>query len=543
MPSRHRLRVLALALIPALVGLLWLGRWVWDSSRVLPERGGTHVEAVAGRPQYVNPLLAQFNEIDRDLVSLVFAGLVKVGATGDVEPDLAESWDISPDGKTYTFRLHGDRKWHDGRAVTADDVLCTIRLLQDPNFPGLPDVAAPWRGVTASKIAERTVRFTLVEPYGPFLEQASLGILPAHLLGHVPAAELLNQAFNGSPVGAGPFKVTQANAQQITLAPDPAYPGPKPFLESLVFRFYPSPRAAATALAEGQATGARYVPASELAQLSQDEHLQVFSAPHAGRAALLFFNARRAPFAEANVRRALSLAVDRGSLIAEALAGQGQPAYGPINPLSWAYRQPDQTSADLAQARALLEQAGWRDADGDGVREKDGQPLAFALATSDAAERQRAAKVLAAQFAAVGAKVEVAVQTWEELRDNRLVPRDFAAALAEVWLPNRDPDVLPFWHSAEATEGFNFSGWSNPRADELLSRGRQTWLNAERQEIYAEFQSLFAGEAPAVFLYYPLYNYALSEDVKGARLAALLDPAERFRSLAEWYIRTRRAFF
>ncbi len=543
MPSRHRLRLFALALIPALVALLLVGRWVWESSRILPERGGTHIEAVAGRPQYINPLLAQFNEIDRDLVSLIFAGLVKVGATGNIEPDLAERWETSPDGKTYTFFLRGDRKWHDGKPVTADDVICTLRLLQDPNFPGLPDLAALWRGVVVSKLDERTVRFTLAEPYGPFLEQATLGIVPNHLLGNIPAAQLLDQPFNGSPIGAGPFKVTQANAQQITLAPDPAYPGPKPYLETLTFRFYSSPRAAITALAEGQATGARYVPTAEMAQISRNERSRLFSVPNAGRATVLFFNLRRPPFADADVRRALALAVDRDTLIAEALAGQGQPAYGPINPLSWAYRQPQQTAPDPAQARAMLERAGWTDTDGDGVREKGGQALAFTIATSDATERQRAAAVLASQFTAVGAKVEVAVQTWEELRDNRLVPRDFTAALAELWLPNRDPDVLPFWHSAEAEEGLNFAGWANPRADELLAKGRRLWNEAERQQVYAEFQSLFAGEVPALFLYYPVYNYALSVDIKGVRLEAFLDPAERFRSLAEWYVRTRRALF
>ncbi|MHB1132443.1 MAG: ABC transporter substrate-binding protein [Chloroflexota bacterium] len=544
MAPRRRLALVLLCLLAlAAVALVTAGRWVYDSARVEPERGGAYVEAVAGRPQYINPLLSQFNDVDRDLVALIFAGLTKIGDDGRAAPDLAESWDISADGKTYTFRLRADRQFHNGEPVTVEDVLFTVRLLQDPAFPGLPDTAAPWRGVVAQKASERSVSFTLPEPYGPFLELASLGILPAKAFTGMPASQLLEHPFNGSPVGAGPFKVKDASVQQVVLEPDPNHPGARGYLDQLTLRFYASARAAVTAVQQGEASGARAVPAEELARLQEDKRVAVTSVPMEGRAAVLFFNVTKAPLNDAAVRRAVSLAVDRQSLLSEALGGQGRPAFGPIAPLSWAHKEAGQSAPDLEQARALLEKAGWVDANADGLRERAGATLTIQLLSSEAQERQRVARALVTQLARVGVKVEVVTQPWEQLRDKHLATRDYTAALAEVWLPNRDPDVYAFWHSSQAAGGLNLSGWRSTRADELLSQGRRAWREGSREDSYAEFQKLFAAEAPAVFLYYPQYNYVFNSEVKGASLSALLDPSERFRTFATWYSRTKKIFF
>lgn len=545
MPPRRRLLPAVVLVCALAMATLVLGaRWVWDSARIEPERGGTFVEAVAGRPQYINPLLAQFNDVDRDLVALVFAGLTKIGDDGRPEPDLADSWEVSSDGKVYTFRLRADRKWHNGEPVTVHDVLFTIRLLQDPNFPGLPDLAAPWRGIAVQKADERSVRFTLPEPYAPFLEQASLGILPAHQFGNMAAAKLLEHPFNGFPVGAGPYKVSQASVQLVSLVPDPAYPGRKPYFDTLTFKFYPSARAAVTAVLEGEALGARaLLPADELARLRQDSRVSLLSVPLVGRAAVLFLNTSQPPFDEANVRRAVAMALDQAALVDGPLAGQGRAAYGPIPPLSWGYKPFDESGPDLDQARAELESSGWSDADGDGVRERSGQSLTVALSTSDAPERQTVAKALAAQLAKIGIKVEISTRSWEKFRDEQLALHDFTAALVDIWLPNHDPDVFAFWHSSQAASGLNLSGWRSGKADALLDQGRRANGDRARAEAYAEFQRLFAAEAPAVFLYYPSYNYVLASEVQGARLDALLEPADRFRNFAEWYGRTRRVFF
>ena len=335
MPRRHRPKFLALLAIPLAlaVALAVGGRWMWDTARLVPDQGGTYVEAVAGRPHYINPLLADYSEIDQDLSGLIFSGLVRPGANGQMEPDLASGWQISADGKSYTFHLAPGRKWHDGMPVSADDVVLTVKLLQDPGFPGLPDRAAPWRGISVAKIDAQTVRFELPEPFGPFLEQASIGLLPAHIFADIPASQLIDQPFNGNPVGTGRFKVAEVDATQIALIPDPSYPGPKPYLDSLVMRFYPSTRAAVTAVLEGTATAARYVPLEQAQEPRNRQDVRVLTAPNVGRATVLFLNNRKPPFDSALVRQAVAKAIDREALVNAALAGAGEPAYGPISPL------------------------------------------------------------------------------------------------------------------------------------------------------------------------------------------------------------------
>ena len=156
-----------------------------------PAPGGTYVEGVVGAPQFVNPLLCQYNEIDRDLCELVFSGLLRYDERGQLQPDLSDSWEVSPDGLVYTFRIRPNARWHDNRPVTADDVIHTVKLLQDPDFPGKQDVAALWRTVKAEAVNSLVVQFTLQEPYTPFLQYVAagnFGVLPKHLLGDVKAA-------------------------------------------------------------------------------------------------------------------------------------------------------------------------------------------------------------------------------------------------------------------------------------------------------------------------------------------------------------------
>lgn len=542
MPRRHGIRFVALIAIPVLAAALFFGgRWVWEAAPEAPEKGGTYIEAVAGRPRYINPLLAHFNEIDQDLVALVFAGLTRPGEDGRIEPDLAREWEISADGTTYTFVLDDRRRWHDGEPVTADDVLLTVQLLQDPAFPGLPEVAAPWQGIQVEKVDERTVRFTLPEPFGPFLEQTTIGLLPAHLLEGTPAAELPGLPFNGKPVGAGPFKVDEVDALQITLVPDPAYPDQGAYLDALAFRFYPSSRAAVTAVVEGAATGSRFVPAEQVEWLEQQGGVSILSAPNYGRSVVLFLNTRQAPFDDKHVRQAVALAIDRERLLQE-VPGGGEPAYGPISPRSWGHKSPLSAGAGVEAAKRLLSQTGWEDRDGDGVLDRGGASLSFSIATSDAPERRQVAGFLARALEGIGMKVEVETLPWDEFRDQRLALHNFTAALAEISLTSGDPDVHAFWHSSQAADGLNLSGWQSERADQMLETGRRLWDQEERRKVYAEFQDLFAEEVPAVFLYYPLYRQAIGEQVKGPSLNPLLDPVERFRSFAQWYIATRRVF-
>src|SRR5687767_3213592 len=165
-------------------------------------KGDTYVEAMTDPPRFVNPLLA-LSDTDRDLTHLVFSGLTRVDARGDLVPDLASGWEVSPDSRVYTFTLKPDTRWHDGAPLTADDVLFTLGLLRATDFPGDPMLAAPWRAVQPRAATEMVVTFELPSPDASFIQFTTLGILPRHLWSSVKPVEIGGSELNRSPVGSG----------------------------------------------------------------------------------------------------------------------------------------------------------------------------------------------------------------------------------------------------------------------------------------------------------------------------------------------------
>ncbi|RME78477.1 MAG: hypothetical protein D6784_02335 [Chloroflexi bacterium] len=246
-------------------------------------------------------------------------------------------------------------------------------------------------------------------------------------------------------------------------------------------------------------------------------------------------------FQETAIRQALMMGLDRQAIIDEALNGQGVVARGPIHPWSWAYN-PDVSlpGYNPDQAARLLDEAGWRDTNGDGIRDRDGQPLAFTLLSSDAPERVAVAEAVSRQWASIG--VEARVEATAAGLADRLNRRDFQAALAEVLLAG-DPDPYPFWHLSQAKEGQNFAGWTNDEASLLLEEARRVTNRGKRNDAYFEFQRIFAEEIPSIILYYPVYTFGVSREVHGVQVAPMTTPGDRFRSLPNWYMLTRRVIF
>lgn len=541
MVSGNRWRLQLLIAVAAMIVVIVLAAIVYPrTTYVVPDQGGAYVEAIAGQPKFLNPILASPDSIDRDLASLIFSGLTKLNAQGEPVPDLALSWDVSADNKTYTFALRDGVQWHDGTPFSAADVVFTIRAMQDPAYQGSPELAQLWRSVRVEQLDPRTVRFQLANAYAPFPEFASIGILPAHLLRAVPAKELGGQAFNARPVGTGRFRVKAASRAELVLDANPSYYGPPPYLATLRFRFLPDNDKAIAALRRQEAQGVRRLAPEELAAARQVKTADVYSAPDLSKLTLLLFNTRAAIFNEKAVRQAIAYGLDRQRLIEVALGGQGLHADGPVPPASWAYK------GDLPKyeyrpeaARALLEAAGWAEGK-DGARERGSTPLSFILLTNDKPLRVRTAEEIARQLATIGIRVTVQTTGWSGFVQDFLVPRKFQAVLTEQWSPNFDPDGYPFWHSSQIANGLNFASWTNRRADEVLENARRSADKQVRLPLYGEFQSIFAEELPAVPLYYPLYNFAVDRSVKGVRLGPLVETANRFDYLAEWYVMTKR---
>jgi len=547
-------QILLIVLGVILVGIL-LSYLALNYTTVLrPGSGGTYVEGIVGAPYHLNPLLSGYNEADRDLCALVFSGLTRFNERGEVVPDVARAWEITaaPDGVSYTFHLRPGVTWHDGTPLTADDVMFTVSLLQDPGLSAPPEIGAKvWRVVRAEKVDARTVRFTLPEAYAPFLDYTTIGILPAHLLKGINAADLPEASFNLNPVGTGPFQLEQIEAEgdaitSIVLRRYPRYYGKRPYLDRIQFRFYPSHQAVLKAYEAGHVEGIAQITREDLPRARTLPDLNLFSAPTA-QYSLVFLNLRdpNLPFfQEPEVRQALLYAIDRQGIIDAYLGGQALVAHSPIIPGTWAYADDiPHYGYDPDKAAELLDNAGWvRQGVGEHLRRKEGHWFSFSLLTSSEPDRIAAAEAIAGYWASLGITVTVQTASPLEVHD-ALEARDFEAILVDLALPG-DPDPYPFWHETQVDNGQNYAGFVHRRASEVLEQARVKSGDAYggRLGLYHEFQQIFAQQVPALLLYVPVYTYGVDKRVHNVQIAPLLHPSDRFRTVANWWIVPRRVF-
>lgn len=509
----------------------------------IPDKGGIFREGVAGSPQYLTPLRCQGdNQVDQDLCALLFRGLTKIDHQGRVVPDLAENWSIV-DGSVYTFRLRPNQFWQDGKPITTDDVIFTIDVLQDPDVYSLPNLAPLWRSVNVEQIDELTVRFSLSEPFAPFLDYTAIGLLPKHRWEGVSAAELAEGLRDGIPVSNGPMLIAEIDAEHARLETNPFYDGSVSFLTGLELRFYEDYSQLYPAYLDGQIEGISTIIPESLPAIADQNDLELYYSelPVYVHIVLNLDNPNLPFFQDVRVRQALMYGIDREGLIADVVQGQGSVAHSLLTRGHWAYNQEvTKYGYEPMIAAQLLEQAGWIDADNDGVREKDGRRLEFQLTTNDNQTRQELIQRIALDWSKIGVRVQPTQATFQQLVSDLLLPRQFEAALIS-WETPGDPDPYPLWHSTQTVGGGqNYSGWSNPDADELMQAARSTSDEEQRRQIYWDLQELFATEAPAILLYHPVYTYGVSKQVKNVQIGDLNQPSERFRTFSDWYMNTRR---
>lgn len=549
------MRSFRLPLILIVVGLVVVGFVIYQllpraATVLVPDVGGTYVEGVVGTPQYINPLLCDASSADRDLCSLVFSGLTRYDENGEIVPDSAATWSISDDGITYTFQLRPDAKWDDGTPVTADDVVFTTDLLKDPAFPGRPDLGRLWQSVTVNKVDDRTVQFGLRQPYAPFLDVTTIGLLPRHVLSGTTAANLGAINFNLAPKGNGPWRVVETSRANdrlasIALEPNVNYFGPKPKIARLVFRYYTSSQALFDAFRSGDVDGMANLSTENQKEAEARNDVQINIARQSSYVALLI-NQRQDSGALAltdkSVRQALMYALDREAIIRTVLEGRGVVADTPILPGSWAYNADvPKYGHDVERAKQLLTSAGYElravAPSNEQVWQKDGEAVAVTILAPDAGLYPQVAEAVAQQWRELGLLVKVLPV--RNLTTAFLEPRQFQVALVEILLDG-DPDPYPWWHSSRATQGQNYTGWENADASEWLNQARTTVNRGQRVDLYRQFQNAFADELPALVLYNPTYRYFTSTRVQNVQIANITYPSDRFRNLAEWTINTKR---
>ena len=543
--GRIRLQVIIAFLAIALL-LVIMGYLAFSVTTVaVPDYGGTYTEGIAGNPRAINPILCQYNPVDQDLSALIFTGLTRTNEKGEIVPDLAESWEVSRNGTVYTFHLRQDVLWHDSAPFTAQDVIFTIGAMQHPEFQGAPFLSDMWRTVVAEQIDTYAVRFSLREPFAPFLDYTTLGILPVHILGNVPIGALGESKFNAAPIGTGPLKIAEVSARRILLVANSSFYRSRPYLDRVEFIFYPDDPSTFEARKRGEIAGVARVLPEHLQAIRQDDALTLYSAPLSGYNAI-YLNLDRGIFQDRAVRQAMMWALDRQNLVDDVLDGQGIVIHSPILPNSWAYDPGVQKySYAPRKAKAALEEAGWFDDDGDGVRERGELELEFVLATNETDPvRVRLIEAISDQLAVVGIRAIPETVGWEELVGQMLRLRHFDAVLSGWQNLPPDPDPYPYWHSSQASEdGLNFANYISEQADRLLEDARSTNDREQRAELYRQFQELFARDLPSLLLYQPVYNYAVDTSVYDVQVGPMINSGDRFRTITSWYIVTQRMLY
>ncbi|MFA5996664.1 MAG: peptide ABC transporter substrate-binding protein [Candidatus Paceibacterota bacterium] len=497
----------------------------------IPAYGGTLIEGEIGNPQFINPLLA-ISDADRDLSTLTHSGLMGLSKSGSLVPVLAESYDVSPDSKTYTFILKEGAKFTDGSPVTANDVVFTVRKAQDPALKS-PEYAN-WSGVNVVAVDQQTVRFTLSKPYAPFLGLTTLGILPARLWQNISDAEFPFSSLETNPVGTGPFKVADVSRdargliQSVSLVANPNYVLGRPYLDSIRFNFYSNAEDLARAIKSGAVESAYGVMGQK-----------VLTAPYA-RVFGVFFNPNeKQVYTRIEVRKALSLALDRTAIIASALGGYATPIAGPVPPGESVRQFPVPQSNDFTAAAAkTLESAGWI-YDGEARMWKNAKAKqsldTITIRTSNVPELKSVASAVKSDWEKLGIAVDIELYEPGDLSQNVIRPRKYGALLYGMVI-GRDQDLYAFWDSQERNDpGLNIALYANKNVDALLEHARSTADEVSRVKDLQKIEDIIAADYPAAFIYAPNFIYTLPEDMKGVDLPQIITPADRFATVASWY--------
>jgi peptide/nickel transport system substrate-binding protein len=400
------------------------------------------------------------------------------------------------------------------------------------------------------RLDDKTLQFRLPEAFAPFLDYLTFGVVPEHLLGDLSLTEIIDSPFNLQPVGSGPYRFDQLNVEDgkitgLVLSANNNYYGKVPFIEQIVFKYYPDAQTALNAYQQGDTQGINTIPQDILSQALQIPELNVHTSqiPELSMLFLNLNNPQVESLKDPQVRRALMLGLNRQWMIDRILGGQAVVADSPIFPGSWAYYGGvEHLDYNSEEAVKILKQAGYTlPLDGGSIRENSsGQKLSLELAYPDDPTYQSLAEAISRDWGKLGVEVLLKPQPFDELIAN-LDQRTYQSALVDLY-PSRtpDPDPYPFWHQSQISGGQNYSQWDDRQASEFLEQARVTVDIGERSRLYRNFQVRFAQEMPSLPLFYSVYRYGINEAVQGVRIGSLYDSSDRFDTINDWFLVTKR---
>ncbi|OGI68010.1 hypothetical protein A2738_00345 [Candidatus Nomurabacteria bacterium RIFCSPHIGHO2_01_FULL_42_15] len=515
----------------------------------VPLRGGSISIGMTGVPRFINTVLAN-SEADLNLVSLVYSGLMRKSAEGNLIPDLAKEYRASEDGLTYTFTLKDDIYFHDGKPVTVEDILFTIDSVKNSIIESPHKVH--WNGVSVSKIDDKTIEFTLRQAYALFLENTTIGIMPAHLWEGSPLELNLS---NTSPVGSGPYMISSINKKSsgiidnYKLVAFEKFALGEPYIKNMDLHFYQNEEDLVKALTDKKVDEVSSI-SSQNAEMLKGKNYQVESAV-LPRVFGLFFNQNQNQlFIDKAIIKAINESIDKERIVGEVLLGYGTVIDGPIPPNKTEYRTiAEKTTLSrteiLQKVQADLAKAGWQMGE-DGFLEKittEGKKkttskLEFSISTGSVPELAKTAELIKEDLAIIGMKVDVKTFEKGNLNQNVIRPRQYDALLFGEII-NSEFDLYAFWHSSQRNDpGLNVAMYTNAKVDKILEDASATIDEQSRIKKYMEFSDEIKKDISAVFLYSPDFIYTVSKDHKELESGHIISPADRYLNAYLWYSKT-----
>lgn len=509
------------AVFLAAAGLL-AGFSFQKNTSLIPVAGGEYREGVVGQPIYVNPVIANENGVDQDLIALVYANLF----------DLSKSREPEADQRSYLVNLRDDILWSDGERITSDDVIFTLKLIQDSSAHSV--LFQTWQGVVSERISELQVRFVLPAPYAFFEKNLGrLVVVPKHIFGSVPSANIRLSVYNLEPVGSGPYKFSGYDKRrdgfitEYRLEASENYFGKKPFIQHFAFKFYENEPGLAEAFNSRAIDGFGGIDPEMLKNLSLNKKVFEMAMP---RYYAVFFNQSVNETLKGKEERlALTEAVDKKKIISEVFSNSAIESNGPLLPgfegyvadseatIGYAPEKARERSASLAAKKISLE---------------------LSLVVPQVPFLVKTANLLKQYWEAAGFKINLLILNPADVAGEVIRTRNYEMLLFGVSMVN-NPDIFSFWHSSERFyPGLNFSLYNNRKTDELLESVRQISDEAKRVGYLKDIQTLISAELPALFLYSPKYLYVTAPILDGVNVNNLSVPSDRFNNVEEWFEKT-----
>jgi peptide/nickel transport system substrate-binding protein len=496
-----------------------------------PAYGDLFIDGSIGDASTLLPPLAS-DSASHSVAGHVYNGLVKYDGDLNLVGDLAESWDISQDGLTITFKLRRGVTWHDGAPFTAHDALFTYQMMVDPKTPTA--YSGDYQQVKEARVLDDyTFQVTYPKPFAPALGSWNLSMLPRHLL---QGQDVTKSPLGRHPIGTGPFRFQEWRAGSlIALTANPTYFEGRPYMNGYLYRVIPDAAAMFMELKAGNLDRMGLNPLQYMRQTEYPKFQRLFEKYKYVSLSYVYlgYNLEDERFKDKRVRQALTHAINRQEIIKGVLMGLGQEATGPYKPGTWFYNpNVPRFPFNQARARELLAQAGWRP-NADGILEKDGRPFAFTILTNQGnVIRELAAQIIQRRLAEVGIDVKIRPVEWAAFLKEFIDKGRFEAVILG-WGIGQDPDLFDIWHSSKTKPGeLNFIHYSNPEVDALLEAGRHTFDQEKRKQAYFRMQEIIAEDQPYTFLFVPDALPAISKRFRGVKPA----PAGIDYNFERWYV-------